>query len=57
LPENFNTSYALRIIGYDISKLEFAQTAFRRHFMQTEFVGEFTLPEKKVLYALMQKYL
>ena len=57
LPENFNTSYALRIVGYDISKVDLAQTAFRRHFLQTELTGDLSLPEKKVLYMLMQKYL
>lgn len=57
VPENFNSSHALRIVGYDISKPDQAQTAFRRHFMQIETTGELTLPEKKVLYMLMQKYL
>ena len=57
LPDNFNTSHALRIVGYDISNIEPAQTAFRRHFLQTESAGELSLPEKKVLFALMQKYL
>lgn len=57
VPENFNPSHALRIVGYDISKPDQAQTAFRRHFMQIETTGELTLPEKKVLYMLMQKYL
>lgn len=57
LPENFNVSHALRIVGYDISRIAEAQTAFRRHFLQTEFTGELSLPERKVLYVLMQKYL
>lgn len=57
VPENFNVSYALRIVGYDISKPELAQTAFRRHFLQTEHAGELTREEKKVLFTLMQKYL
>ena len=57
LPIDFNSSYALRIIGYDISNIVAATTAFRRHFLSIDKAGEFTEPEKKVLYAVMRKYL
>lgn len=57
LPVNFNNIFALRIIGYDVSKIASAQEAFRRHFLQVEAQGELSLPEQKVLYVLMQKYL
>jgi N-acetylmuramoyl-L-alanine amidase len=57
LPIDFNTTYALRIVGYDVSNLAAATQAFRRHFITIEQAGEFTEPEKKVLFALMQKYL
>lgn len=57
VPADFNPMYALKIIGYDISKAAPAIEAFRRHFMQTESPGELTDPEKKVLYVLLQKYL
>lgn len=57
IPENFNSSYALRIIGYDISNLKDATQAFRRHFLQTEQTGELNEQEKKILYLLMQKYM
>lgn len=57
VPADFNSTYALRIIGYDISNLAAATTAFRRHFLTVDKAGEFTEPEKKVLYAVMRKYL
>jgi N-acetylmuramoyl-L-alanine amidase len=57
LPPDFNTTHALRIIGYDISRINPAIEAFRRHFLQKELPGELQEPEKKVLFALMQKYL
>lgn len=57
LPENFNVMQALRIVGYDVSNSIAAIQAFRRHFLHTEHTGELTEPEKKVLYALMQKYM
>lgn len=57
LPMDFNPSLALRIIGYDIANDTAAIQAFRRHFLQTETTGELSEPEKKVLYAVMKKYL
>lgn len=57
LPADFNSTYALRIIGYDISNVSAATAAFRRHFLTINKEGEFTEPEKKVLYAVMRKYL
>ena len=57
IPENFNAIYALRIVGYDISNIQNATQAFRRHFLQTEQTGELNEVEKKVLYMLMQKFL
>ena len=57
IPENFNVSYALKIIGYDIRNIDAASQAFRRHFISVEKAGEFTDPEKKILYMMMKKYL
>ncbi len=57
LPADLNTSYALRIIGYDINNLAAATAAFRRHFLTVNKEGEFTEPEKKILFAVMKKYL
>jgi len=57
VPVSFNPVYALRIIGYDISRIDPAIEAFRRHFLQMEGKGDLKETEKKVLYILMQKYL
>ena len=57
IPGDFNISYALKIIGYDIANLNAATVAFRRHFLSVENAGEFNEPDKKVLYMLMKKYL
>jgi N-acetylmuramoyl-L-alanine amidase len=57
LPVDFNPVYALRVIGYDVSDLTNTILAFRRHFLQNENTGVLTDPEKKVLFALLKKYL
>ena len=57
LPVEFNTLYALKIIGYDVKDLPAVYRAFRMHFLGYNIAGELTEPEKKVLYMLMQKYL
>ena len=57
LPADFNSLYALKIIGYDVKDLTAIYRAFRIHFLGYNVVGELTEPEKKILYMLMQKYL
>ncbi len=57
LPADFNITYALRIIGYDVTKPAAATESFRRHFLVQDKAGELTEPEKKVLFVLMKKYL
>lgn len=57
VPVDFNTTYALRIIGYDVSNLNAAVSAFKRHFVGVENILPLSEGEKKVLYMLMQKYL
>ncbi len=57
VPGDFNFSYALKIIGYDISNVQAATQAFRRHFLTEEKAGDFTESEKKVLYMVMKKFL
>lgn len=57
LPADFNSMYALRIVGYDVSNLASATQAFRRHFLSVDMAGELTEPEKKILYVLLKKYL
>lgn len=57
VPESFNAAYALRIIGYNINAFNAAVQSFRLHYLQTENTGELTEPEKKIMYALMLKFL
>ena len=57
IPADFNALYALRIIGYDISKMPAAVSAFRQHFLSTANQAELNEPEKKILYMLSKKYL
>ena len=57
LPTDFNSRYALKIIGYDIKDLPAVHRAFRMHFLGYNRAGDLTESEKKVLFALMQQYL
>ena len=57
LPTDFNSTYALRIVGYDVSNIAAATQAFRRHFITIDQPGELTEAEKKVLYVLMGRFL
>ena len=57
LPVSFDVSQALRIVGYDIRDQQAAIRSFRQHFLGTDMAGELSIPEKKVLYRLMQKML
>ena len=56
-PEEFDSSSALRIIGYDITNLPAAITAFKRHFVQTDITPVLTESDKLILYNLYKKYL
>lgn len=57
LPVNFDTKIALRIVGYDVSDLNAATEAFRRHFATSNAKGPMSEAEKKILYRLMEKFL
>ncbi len=57
VPSSFNTSHALKIIGYNISNINAALQAFRLHYLQTENTGEISESEIKILYALLLKVL
>jgi N-acetylmuramoyl-L-alanine amidase len=57
MPPVFDPAIALRIIGYDVSKLRQSIQAFRRHYLRSEDEGELNESEKKVLYSLMLKFL
>ena len=54
VPENFSTTNALRIIGYDVKDSTSAIKAFKRHFLQdsSAIIND---AEKKVLLDLMKK--
>ena len=56
-PTEFDASSALRIIGYDISNLPAAITAFKRHFVQTDISPVLTEADKLILFNLYKKYL
>jgi N-acetylmuramoyl-L-alanine amidase len=56
LPENFNSIYALRIVGYDTRDTIAAMRAFKRHFVQ-DTTRTFNDADKKILYSLMKRFL
>lgn len=56
-PPEFDPLVALRIIGYDISNVGAAVTAFKRHFLPTETGPTITPGVKLVLYSLYPKYM
>ncbi len=56
-PENFDTTSALRIIGYNVKNLTSAIEAFKIHFVQTDITPVLTETDKLILYNLYQKYL
>ncbi|HMI01757.1 MAG TPA: N-acetylmuramoyl-L-alanine amidase [Pedobacter sp.] len=56
-PADFDTTAALRIIGYDIKNLSAAITAFKRHFVQTDISPMLTPADKLILFNLYKKYM
>lgn len=56
-PLDVEPEIALRIIGYDTSKLDAAIKAFKLHFIQTEVNGELTDHDLRVLNNLYKKYM
>lgn len=56
-PPDFNVEIALRIIGYDISNVPAAITAFKRHFVQKDITPVMTPVDKLILFNLYTKYL
>jgi len=55
-PVDFDTTNALKLIGYDTSDLGAAITAFKRHFIQTDITPKLTPVDILVLYNLYTKY-
>ena len=56
-PANFDTTAALRIIGYNTKNLPYAIEAFKIHFVQTDITKTLTEPDKLILYNLYKKYM
>jgi N-acetylmuramoyl-L-alanine amidase len=56
-PADFDTTSALRIIGYDVKNLGAAITAFKRHFVGTDLTPNLTEPDKLILFNLYKKYM
>jgi N-acetylmuramoyl-L-alanine amidase len=56
-PVEFDTTLALRIIGYDVSNISAAIVAFKRHFVQTDITPVLTPSDKTILFNLYKKYL
>ncbi|WP_285060596.1 N-acetylmuramoyl-L-alanine amidase [Pedobacter ginsengisoli] len=56
-PADFDTTAALRIIGYDVKNLSAAITAFKRHFVQTDISPMLTPADKLILFNLYKKYM
>lgn len=55
-PANFDSTTALRLIGYDTRNLPAAIGAFKRHFVQREDSTRLTQFDLDVLYNVYQKY-
>lgn len=55
-PENFDYITALRLIGYDVSDVNAAMVAFKRHFVQTDVSPQITQLDLNILYNISKKY-
>lgn len=56
-PIDFDTTTALRIIGYNVKNLPYAIEAFKIHFVQTNISKTLTDQDKMILYNLYKKYM
>lgn len=57
IPENFDAKVALKVIGYDVTRLNYAIEAFKIHFVQTNVSQVLTDFDRRVLYNLYRKFL
>ncbi len=57
MPKDFNATQALRIIGYDIKNEPAAIAVFKRKYMRKNNSTVLDESDKKVLYAVMKKFL
>lgn len=56
-PADFNTTDALRIMGYNVKNLNSAIEAFKIHFVQVDISPTLTEIDKLILYNVYKKYL
>ncbi|SMG38840.1 N-acetylmuramoyl-L-alanine amidase [Sphingobacterium psychroaquaticum] len=56
VPENFNYVDALRIIGYDVTNLKAAITAFKRKFIVVDVSDTMTAYDRRILYNVYRRY-
>src|SRR5436190_6752720 len=57
VPAGFDAMQALRLIGYDVKKLEAAIHSFKLHLVQIDSTSVINDDDKKILYDLEKKYL
>jgi len=55
VPEYFDPMLALRVIGYDTRKPQYAFSSFRLHFLPNDTTRSFTDTDKKILWSLMTR--
>ena len=55
-PVNFDYKTALRLIGYDVSDINAAIIAFKRHFVQIDSTAQLSQLDLNVLYNVYQKF-
>ncbi|MEO6150528.1 MAG: N-acetylmuramoyl-L-alanine amidase [Mucilaginibacter sp.] len=55
-PDNFDTTTALRLIGYDTGNYNAAVQAFKNHFVQQDNLPQLSQLDLNVLYNVYQKY-
>ncbi|WDF55457.1 N-acetylmuramoyl-L-alanine amidase [Mucilaginibacter sp. KACC 22063] len=55
-PANFDYETALKLIGYDTRRLNYAVEAFKRHFVQTDITPQMTQLDLNILYNVYKKY-
>lgn len=56
-PADFDTTAALRIMGYNVANLDNAINAFKIHFIQSDTSKTLTEQDKLILYNLYKKYM
>ena len=55
IPDSFDTSRALKFIGYNITKIESAIYSFKSHFNPTDVNSDLSEKDKKILFLLLDE--